>query len=135
MLCGVLLMDQASLLDRLALDAFSVEQNGLAAAETDVSWGQVAQALVAAVVVVVVNENDVTLTSPRWRGATCSPFGWAPHHIDAGWRKRNVGARVGATREIPKISWNIRAIWCGERPLKPTDLWQWGRSAPTQSCL
>lgn len=47
-LCGVLLMDQASLLDGLALDAFSVEQNGLAAAKTDVSWGQVAQALVAA---------------------------------------------------------------------------------------
>ena len=46
--CGVLLMDQASLLDGLALDAFSVEQNGLAAAEIDVSWGQVAQALVAA---------------------------------------------------------------------------------------
>jgi hypothetical protein len=55
MLCGVLMMDQASLLDGLALDAFSVEQNDLAAAEIDVSWGQVAQALVAAAVVVVVD--------------------------------------------------------------------------------
>jgi hypothetical protein len=32
----------------MALDVFSVEQNGLAAARKDVSWGQVAQALVAA---------------------------------------------------------------------------------------
>lgn len=54
MLCRVLLMHQASLLDGLALDASSVEQNGLIAAELDTSWGQVAQALVAAAVVVVV---------------------------------------------------------------------------------
>ena len=55
-LCGVLLVDQAVLLDGVALDAFSVEQDGLAAAEIDVSRRQVAQALVAAPVVVVVDE-------------------------------------------------------------------------------
>lgn len=48
-------MDQAAVLDGLALDAFSVEQNGLAAAEIDASWSQVAQALVAAAVVIVLN--------------------------------------------------------------------------------
>ncbi len=66
MLCGVLLMDQASLLNGLALDVFSVEQNGLAAAEIDVSWGQVAKALVAAAVVVVVDESfDLRLEIAR----------------------------------------------------------------------
>lgn len=47
----MLLVDQASLLDGLALDALAVEQDGVAAAEIDISRGQVAQALVAALVV------------------------------------------------------------------------------------
>ncbi len=71
-----MLVDQASLLNRLSLDAFSVEQDGLAAAEIDVSRGQVAQALVAAAVVVVVDERldlrfevagqRVTWGQPAW---------------------------------------------------------------------
>ena len=52
-----MLVDQASLLDGAALDAFSVEQDGLGSAEIDVSRGQVAQALVAAVMIVVVDES------------------------------------------------------------------------------
>jgi hypothetical protein len=40
-----LLVDQATLPDGLALDACAVEQGGLAAAEIDVGWGEVAQAL------------------------------------------------------------------------------------------
>lgn len=38
---GALLVDQASVLDGLSLDAFAVEQDGLAAAEVDVGRGQV----------------------------------------------------------------------------------------------
>lgn len=53
----MLLVDQASLLDGLALDALAVEQDGVAAAEIDISRGQVAQALVAALVVVVLDES------------------------------------------------------------------------------
>jgi hypothetical protein len=44
-----LVVYQAALLAGPALDAFSVEQDGLATAEIDVSWGQVTQALVAPV--------------------------------------------------------------------------------------
>lgn len=54
---GVLLVDQAPLLDRLSLDALSVEQDGLAAVEVDIGRGQVAQALVVAVVIVVGDEG------------------------------------------------------------------------------
>jgi hypothetical protein len=45
-------VDQASPLDGLSLDAFAVEQDGLAAAEVDVGRGEVAQALVVALAVV-----------------------------------------------------------------------------------
>jgi hypothetical protein len=55
----VLLVDQASLLDGLSFDALAVEQDGLAAAEIDVSRGQVAQALVAALVVVVLTKASI----------------------------------------------------------------------------
>lgn len=50
-------MDQAALLDSLPLDAFTVEQDGLAAAGVDIGWGKVAQALVIALMVVVVDEG------------------------------------------------------------------------------
>ena len=50
-------MEQAALLDGLPLDAFAVEQDGLGAAEVDVGRGKVAQALVVALVVVVVDEG------------------------------------------------------------------------------
>lgn len=53
---GVLLVDQAALLDGLAFDAFSVEQNGVAAAEVDIGRGEVAEALVVALVIVVADE-------------------------------------------------------------------------------
>jgi hypothetical protein len=46
----------AALLDGLALDAVMLEQDSLAAAEVDVSWGQIVQAFVATLVVVVLDE-------------------------------------------------------------------------------
>lgn len=52
----MLLVDHASRLEGLALDAFPVEQDGLAPAEMNVGWGQVALAVVAAAVVVLVYE-------------------------------------------------------------------------------
>ena len=54
---GFLLVDQAALLDGLAFDAFSVEEDGLAAAEVDICRCEIAQALVVALVVVVVDEG------------------------------------------------------------------------------
>jgi hypothetical protein len=53
----VLVVDQASLLDGLSLDAFAFEQDGLAAAEIDVGRGEVTQALVVALVVIVGDEG------------------------------------------------------------------------------
>jgi hypothetical protein len=50
-------VQQAPLLDGLALDAFTLEQDGLAAAEVGVGRGQVVQALVVALVVVVLDEG------------------------------------------------------------------------------
>ena len=52
-LCGLLAMEQAPLVDGLALDAFAIEQDGLAVAEVDIGRGQIVQALVVALVVVV----------------------------------------------------------------------------------
>ena len=53
----MLLVGHASRLEGLALDAFPVGQDGLAPAEMNVGWGQVALALVAAAVVVLVQES------------------------------------------------------------------------------
>lgn len=47
----MLLVDHASRLEGLLLNAFPVEQDGFAPAEMNVGWGQVARALVAAAVV------------------------------------------------------------------------------------
>jgi len=49
-------MQQAAVLDGLSFDLLSSSQDGLGPAEVDVGWGQVAEALVVAVVVVVVDE-------------------------------------------------------------------------------
>lgn len=46
MLCGFTAVLQASGFDCVAFDPFSVQQDGLAAPEVDVGWGQVAYALV-----------------------------------------------------------------------------------------
>ena len=50
-------MVQASVLDGLVFDASPFSQDGFAAPEVDISWGEVADALVVAVVVVVVDEG------------------------------------------------------------------------------
>ena len=50
-------MQQAPLLDGLALDAFALEQDGLPSAEVDIGRGEVLQALVVALVVVVLDEG------------------------------------------------------------------------------
>ena len=49
-------MVQAAVLDGLLFDAPPFGQDGFAAAEVDVSWGEVADALVVAMVIVVVDE-------------------------------------------------------------------------------
>jgi hypothetical protein len=53
----VLLMQQAAVLDGLAFDVGSGAQDGGAAAEVDVGGGEILQALVRAVVVVVLGEG------------------------------------------------------------------------------
>ena len=53
MLGSTCLVLQAPLQDSLAFDPFPLPQNGRAASEVDVSWSQVAQALVVALVIVV----------------------------------------------------------------------------------
>ena len=53
----MLLVEQAPLLDGLALDAFAFRQDGLAATEVDVGRGKVAQAFVVALVIVVGDER------------------------------------------------------------------------------
>jgi hypothetical protein len=54
-------MVQATVLDGLVFDAPPFSQDGCAAAEVDVCWGQVADALVIAAVVLVLDEGR------RWR--------------------------------------------------------------------
>ena len=67
----MLVVDQASLLDGLALDAFSVEQDGLATAEVVVSRGQVTQALVAALVVGLQHDPAAWEARATAAGALC----------------------------------------------------------------
>ncbi len=50
-------MVQAAVLDGLVFDASPFSQDGFAAPEVDISWGEVGDALVVAVVVVVVDEG------------------------------------------------------------------------------
>jgi hypothetical protein len=51
------MVQQAPLLDGLALNAVTLEQDGLAAAEVGVGRGEIVQALVVALVVVVLDEG------------------------------------------------------------------------------
>jgi len=51
------LVVQAAVLDGLVFDASPLSQDGFTATEVDVSWGEVADALVVAMVVVVVDEG------------------------------------------------------------------------------
>ena len=55
-LCGLGVMLQAAIGDGLAFDPFAFEQNGLAAFEVDVGWGEIAEALVVAAMVVVLTK-------------------------------------------------------------------------------
>jgi hypothetical protein len=55
-LCGFLLVLQASILDCVAFDPFSFQQDCLGAAEVDVRRRQIAQTLVVAPMVVVIDE-------------------------------------------------------------------------------
>jgi hypothetical protein len=50
-------MFQAGVLDDLVIDASPFSQDGFAAPKVDISWGQVADALVVAMVVVMVDEG------------------------------------------------------------------------------
>jgi hypothetical protein len=50
-------MVQAAVLDGLVFDASPFSEDGFAATEVDISWCEVADALVASVVVVVVDEG------------------------------------------------------------------------------
>src|SRR6202011_3181211 len=57
MLCGLPTVQQAAIGDCLSFDPFSFDQNGLAPPEVDVSWRQIADALVIAQAIVVSDES------------------------------------------------------------------------------
>ncbi len=57
MLCGLQVMLQASLLDRLVLDPFAFGEDGLPAAEVDVGGREIIDALVIAGMVVMLDEG------------------------------------------------------------------------------
>jgi hypothetical protein len=56
-LCGFPPVQQAAIGDCLSFDPFSLNQYGLTAAEVDVGWRQIADALVIAQVIVVSDEG------------------------------------------------------------------------------
>ncbi len=73
-------MLQASLFDGLSFDPFSVQQDGLPPSEVDVSRGQVAQALVIALMIVVGDEGPSLAFG---EGARCPATTYrclGPHH-------------------------------------------------------
>ena len=57
MLCGLFVVKQPTVLDGLAFDPFSFQQDGLTAPEVDVGRGEIVDALVIAPVVVVRDER------------------------------------------------------------------------------
>ena len=57
MLCGLFVVKQPTVLDGLTFDPFPFQQNGLIAPEVDVGRGEIVDALVVAVVIVVVDEG------------------------------------------------------------------------------
>ena len=57
MLCGFPPVQQAAIGDCLSFDPFSLNQYGLTAAEVDVGWRQIADALVIAQAIVVSDEG------------------------------------------------------------------------------
>jgi hypothetical protein len=57
MLCGLLVVKQPTVLDGFAFDPFSFQQDGLAAPEVDVGWGEIVDALVITPVVVIGDER------------------------------------------------------------------------------
>ena len=60
------MMHQSLLLDGSALEAHTTQQNGLPPAEIDISWGQVAQALVVALLVISLHKiGDLSLQRKR----------------------------------------------------------------------
>jgi hypothetical protein len=56
-LCGLVAVHQASVLDGLSFDPFSFQQNGLAVSEIDVSRGEIGDRLVVSQVIVVGDES------------------------------------------------------------------------------
>src|SRR3954470_589469 len=56
-LCGVGVMLQAAIGDGLAFDPFAFEEDGLAASEVDVGRGEIAEALMMAAMIVVLDEG------------------------------------------------------------------------------
>ena len=63
----LLVMHQAAVLDGSALDAFTLQQDGLAPAEIDISRGQVVQAFVVAPVVIPLDKGrDLSLQRANW---------------------------------------------------------------------
>ena len=56
MLCGDLAMMQSPCFDGLSFDPFSLFQDGLTTTEVNISWGQIVDALVIALVVVMIHE-------------------------------------------------------------------------------
>jgi hypothetical protein len=65
----VLLMHQAAVLDGSALDAFTLQQDGLPPAEIDIRRGQVVQALVIAPVVILLDKG-LDLNRPGFVGGS-----------------------------------------------------------------
>jgi hypothetical protein len=64
MLCGLLTVQQASVLDGLSLDPFAFDEDGRTSPEVDVGWCQVGEALVVAPVIVGFDEGLDLLTLP-----------------------------------------------------------------------
>src|ERR1700748_3315365 len=56
MLCGVSLMLQASVLDGVSFDPFSLHEDGLTASEIDIGGGEIADAFVIAQMIIMLHE-------------------------------------------------------------------------------
>ena len=66
LLCGAQLMLQATVCDGLAFDPFAFEEDGLGASEVDLSRSEIAEALVIAGMVVVLDEGRDRAIAESW---------------------------------------------------------------------
>src|SRR5215510_3788877 len=119
MLCGLAAVLQASGLDGLSFDPFSLKQDGLGSAEVDVGRGEIGDALVVAQVIVVGDEvTDLGLHSTSRMIASLSaagvPHPWSPPSAIMLFLSSRSSSACSATTSFSSWAWRRKSLTSSE---------------------